>query len=220
MISGIIFDVDGVLLDSMEIWEHAGEWYLQRFGIAAASDLSAVLEEMTLEEGAAYLQNTYQLASSIPEIIAGINDVISDFYCRQVRLKEGVSEALAFFQQKHLPLTAATASDRGLIKAAFARLGILGYFSKIFTCSEIGAGKNSPDIYFAAQCEMGTRPADTWVAEDTLHSLRTAKQAGFRTVGIFDESSRRQQTAITELADLYLRDFRHPEEFYQQALQL
>lgn len=73
-------------------------------------------------------------------------------------------------------------------------------------CTEIGAGKERPDIYLAAAKALGTHPADTWVFEDALYAIKTAKAAGFYTVGLYDETSRNDQEAIAGLADCYVRE--------------
>ena len=69
-----------------------------------------------------------------------------------------------------------------------------------------GAGKERPDIYLAAAKALGTHPADTWVFEDALYAIKTAKAAGFYTVGLYDETSRNDQEAIAGLADCYVRE--------------
>ena len=68
MITGAIFDVDGTLLNSMYVWDNAGEWYLEGMGIEAEPGLGAVLYPMTMEDGAGYLQEHYGLRMSLNEI--------------------------------------------------------------------------------------------------------------------------------------------------------
>ena len=74
-IKGAIFDMDGVLLDSMPMWDHAGEMYLAGQGIKAEPDLEKVLFTMTMMKGAEYMQEHYGLELSAKEIIDGINAV-------------------------------------------------------------------------------------------------------------------------------------------------
>ena len=91
MIRGVIFDVDGVLLNSMPVWENLGEIYLERLGIEAEKGLGETLFAMSLEEGADYLIENYGLKQTPGEIIAGLNREVQDFYGRKVPLKEGVA---------------------------------------------------------------------------------------------------------------------------------
>lgn len=204
-IKGIIFDVDGTLLDSMKIWDEAGERYLRKKGLTAVEDLGAILFAMTMEEGAEYLKQNYGLQEGIQEIIHGINDTVLDFYENEVTLKSGVSELITYYKGKKIPITIATSSDREVIEKALSHVGILDDIQAIFTCSEIGVGKDKPDVYYAAADYMGIKASDIYVFEDALHAIKTAKEAGFLTVGVYDKTSDKVQEQIKEMADIYVR---------------
>ena len=94
MVKGVIFDVDGVLLNSMPVWENLGELYLQKFGIQAEKDLSEILYEMSLKEAAEYLISHYGLKQTVEEVTKGIVKEVEQFYVEKVPLKEGVREYL------------------------------------------------------------------------------------------------------------------------------
>ena len=101
----------------------------------------------------------------------------------------------------------ATSSDKTHIKRAFERLGILKYFTDIVTCSQIGKGKTSPDIYLACADKLGTAPSETLVFEDAVFAAETAHKAGFKTVGVYDESSRNDKNRIKAVCDYYADSF-------------
>ena len=84
MIKGVIFDVDGVLLNSMPVWENLGELYLNRLGIEAEKGLGETLFTMSLEEGTDYMISHYGLKMTPEEVIAGINREVRDFYEKRV----------------------------------------------------------------------------------------------------------------------------------------
>ena len=75
MINGMIFDVDGVILDSMELWDNVPVWYLQKHHRKAEENLGRKMFEMTLYEGAFYLQEQYLPELEIDEILAGIKEI-------------------------------------------------------------------------------------------------------------------------------------------------
>ena len=217
MIRGVIFDVDGVLLNSMPVWENLGEIYLERLGIKAEKGLGETLFAMSLEEGADYLIENYGLKQTPEEIIAGLNREVQDFYGRKVPLKEGVRGYLEEFRDRKIPMAIATSGDRANAEAALKRLKVLSYFRAVFTCSEIGSSKSHPDIYYAAALQLDTDPSDTWVFEDALHAIRTAKKAGFRTAGVYDRACGRDLAQIRDTADIYLPEFKSFELFWERA---
>ncbi len=207
MMKGAIFDLDGTILDSMPVWEDAGERYLKRLGVTAEADLGTKLFSMSMREGADYLKGRYRLSFTIDEIIGEINGIIRDFYIYEVPLKPGVKQFLTDMKEYGIKMTLATASDREVVIKALERLGIHRLFDGIFTCGEVGTGKTKPDIYYEAAKFMGLAPKDIWVFEDALYAVITAKEAGFVTVGIYDETSRDEQERIREVCDSYLSEF-------------
>lgn len=203
MIRGAIIDIDGTILDSMPIWDKAGEMFLRDLGIEAEPGLSKIMFCMSMVQGAEFLKNRYCLNMSRDAIIAGINHTIANLYgCAQ--LKEGAEPFLKTMQQMGIKMVAATSSDRQIIEKALTRLRVINYFEQLFTCTELGAGKEKPDIYLAAAEYLGTKPQDTWVFEDALHAIQTAQAAGFRTVGIFDASNLENTAEIKRTSDIYL----------------
>ena len=220
MIRGVIFDVDGVLLNSMPVWENLGEIYLEHLGIEAEKGLGETLFAMSLEEGADYLIENYGLKQTPGEIIAGLNREVQDFYGRKVPLKEGVRGYLQEFRDRKIPMAIATSGDRANAEAALKRLKVLSYFRAVFTCSEIGSSKSHPDIYYAAALQLDTDPSDTWVFEDALHAIRTAKKAGFRTARVYDRASGRDLAQIRDTADIYLPEFKDFDSFWKRASEI
>lgn len=206
MIKGAIFDVDGTVLNSMPMWDHAGERYLASLGVTAEPDLEKVLFALTMEQGATYIKEHYNLNLSVEEIRQGINDTIRNFYAHEVMPKPGIAELLEYFSLHGVSMTIATSTDRCHIEAALERLKLLHYFKKIYTSSEVGIGKDHPTIYLLAAKCMGTKPEETWVFEDACHAARTAYQAGFQVVGVYDESSKDVQDTLKKYSHIYTKE--------------
>lgn len=205
MIRGAIFDLDGVLLDSMAIWNDLGARYLQNQGIQPEPGLSETLFSMSMEQGAEYMKQHYHLSQTAEEILAGIQEMLQDFYFYKVKVKEGAKELLAFLQEKGIPMTAATSSPREHVTRALQRNGLLDYLKKIDTTSEVGESKHSPLIYRKAAEYMEIRPEETLVFEDSLYALQTAKQAGFRAIGVYDSAGETNQAGVKETGEVYLK---------------
>lgn len=220
MIRGVIFDVDGVLLNSMPVWENLGELYLKSRGIQAEKGLGEILFSMSLEEGADYLISHYGLDRNRDQVVKELAGEVNDFYARRVPLKAGVRQYLEEFREKKIPMVIATSGDRTNTQAALRRLHVFSYFQGLFTCSEIGSGKSQPDIYFAAALDMDTDPEETLVFEDAYHAICTAKKAGFHTAAVYDRSNDRHLGQIWKTADIYLPEFKDFGLFWNRVQRL
>lgn len=205
MIKGVIFDVDGTLLDSMPAWKDASLRYLASLHVEGEKDLSEKLERMSIEEGAAYVKERYQLEQSPEEIAAGTVKIVEDFYVHEAKLKPGVRDLLEKIEEQKIPMVIATSSIREHVEAALKRLGVFSHFRQVFTCSEVGMGKRQPEIYERAGGYLQANPEEICVFEDALHAVATAKKAGFYTVAVYDAANGKDWTEITGLADYSVR---------------
>ena len=204
-IRGAIFDVDGTLLDSMFIWDTIGETYLRSIGYQPKENLNETFKNMSLHQAARYYQTEYGVTQSIDEIMDGVNAMLERYYRFEVPLKPGAAELLERLRQNGVKLCIATATDRHLVEAALDRCGVLSCFGEIFTCNEVGHGKDEPDIFEAALRSLGTRREETLVFDDALYAVRTAKEAGFPVAAVYD-SHERSQAEVRARSDLYLED--------------
>jgi HAD superfamily hydrolase (TIGR01509 family) len=204
-ISGAIFDVDGTLLDSMSIWDTIGESYLRSIGYEPKENLNEVFNNMSLHQAACYYQSEYGVTLSTDEIMSGVNAMLEQYYRYEVSLKPGAEKLLEQLHQNEVKLCIATATDRYLVEVALRRCGVLSYFGEIFTCNEVGHGKDEPHIFEAALRFLGTERAETIVFDDALYALRTAKAAGFPVAAVYD-SHENAQAEVQTLADVYLEN--------------
>lgn len=204
-ICGAIFDVDGTLLDSMSIWDTIGETYLRSIGYEPREDLNDTFKNMSLRQAARYYQRAYGVTLSIDEIMRGVNHMLEQYYRYEVSLKPGAEKLLERLRQNGVKLCIATATDRYLVEAALGRCGALPYFGAIFTCNEVGHGKDEPHIFEAALHFLGTEKAETVVFDDALYAVCTAKEAGFPVAAVYD-SHARAHAEIYALSDFYLEN--------------
>ena len=209
MIKGAIFDLDGTLLDSMFIWDTIGEEYLRSLGKEPHEDLKETFMMLTLEEAAVYYREHYGVTLSVGEIVDGVNSMVEEAYRTKVTLKPGISEYLAWLKENGVRMCVATVTDRYLVEETLERLGVRHYFLEIFTCAEVGFGKDKPIIYQKALEHLGTEKSDTYVFEDLPFALNTAKTDGFPTVGVYDRHDAHQDE-LKELSDYYIRNFSDP----------
>lgn len=206
-VEGAIFDLDGTLLDSMPWWDDLGERYLRSLGKTPEPDIRYHFKRLTMEGSAEYMKTTYHLEQSIEEICKGVMAGIDFAYRECIPCKPGVERMLEALRHAGVPACVATASPRDVATAALERLGILEFFSAVFTCTEVGASKTEPTIFEVALAHLGTPRERTFVFEDSLHAIETAHAAGFPVVAINEPANIDDRECILKIADMSLEDF-------------
>lgn len=206
-IQGAIFDMDGTLLDSMEGWATAGEQYLRQRGITPRFGEADCLLYQGMIGAARHFQDAYGISDDVQTIIDGINEVVADFYATKAVPLDGVTEFLEALKARGVRMCVATATDRCLAQPTLERLGLLPFFDRIFTCTELVTDKTSPMIYDTAAAFMETPKETTWVFEDASYAVRTAKTAGYPVCAIYDRFEKRA-AYLRDTADRYVMSYR------------
>jgi len=206
-IKGAIFDLDGTLLDTMPVLERVEIDYLVTLGGHPKPGLAHILRTLNLAELSEFYRSEYGVNASLDEIYAGRNKLLEKYYNFDALLKDCVTPVLDSLRCDDVKMCVATASDRHLVEPAMQRCGILDYFERILTCGEENTSKSNPDIYIRAAELMGTEIRETVVVEDALHAIKSAKEAGFPVIAIYDVSAEDQAEEIKAISDYYFASF-------------
>ena len=202
-----IFDMDGTLIDSLMIWDviwsKFGETYLNDKDFRPNKEDDKKVRTLTLKDAMALIHCRYHIGQSEEELLSFANNIMLDFYSNQVVLKVGVKEFLEYCKSKGVKMCIATATAPELLNIALNHCGISKYFLKVFSCSDIGKGKDDPEIFMIAKEFLGENTNETWVFEDSLTAIETAVKIGLPTVGIYD-SFNYGQDKIKEIANEYI----------------
>lgn len=212
-ICAALFDVDGTLTDSMYIWESAGEMLLRRHNIEPPPTLRQELGAWTLHQTAVYFNNRFHLNDTPEATMDEICKMVEDEYFYKVQAKPHVREALEWLSGRGIALGIVTASERYHVEAACKRLGIWDYFQELFTCTEMGLTKHTPEIFIKAAAKLGASPEETIVFEDAPHAVTTAAGGGFWTAAVDDTYNRSHTAYLRETAHWFLTDYDQAEHF-------
>ncbi|MBP3333487.1 MAG: HAD family phosphatase [Clostridia bacterium] len=208
-IDGAIFDMDGTLVDSLIVWDfmwsEMGRMYLGDENFRPSREADKAVRTMILSDAMEYIHKLYSLGESGKELFNTANELIITFYKETVELKKGALELLEYLYKKGVKMCIASATATDLIEIALEHCKIRKYFSDILSCSEIGKGKDSPEIYLEALRCLDTPKESTWVFEDSFVALNTVSNIGLHTVGIYDKNNFDNDKSEM-LADIYVSD--------------
>lgn len=203
-IKGIIFDLDGTLIDSMQIWYDIDRRFLSENGVEnPPREISDKVKRMTVEQAADFFIEQFSLKCTQEYVIKRIEELVRIEYEEKIPLKPYAMELLDNLDNKGIPYGIATATYSSLARAVLERHGIYDRIKFLLTDAEYPRGKKFPDIFMGAAELLGTKPCETLVAEDSLHSVITAKNAGFITAAVYDEASAEDRTELEKKSDYY-----------------
>lgn len=201
-IKGYIFDLDGTIIDSMPLWYNVDRIFLSEHGITAPENISEIVKKMTVEQSSKYFLDTFKLKVSQQQIIDRIEQIVAENYKYTIPLKAGVESLINYLDSNSIPYGIATATYRTLAVACLTRLGLIDRIRFLETCSEIGKGKEYPDIFYKCVQDLNLNVNQVAVVEDSLYCVETSKKAGLFTIAIYDEASKEDWNDIKNVCDL------------------
>ena len=198
-----IFDMDGTLIDSMRYWKNLGREYLSKFGITENLDeIMRKIKPLTMTESAELFRIEFDLPGTKESIAEEMNWMMEEHYRNDIPLKDGVREYIFKLHTMGVHMCVASATDKELMKVCLERLGLLEYFQFLLSCEEVGAGKSKPDVYYESLCRLqktdSLSPEDVAVYEDAEYAIRTALDAGFYTIAVYDDSNKTKWEKLKE----------------------
>lgn len=203
-----IFDLDGTLLDSMGVWKEVDKIFLGRRGLPFSEEYGKAISSMKLELAADYTVKLYKLEEDPKDIIKEWLELAKEAFAEHIQPKPYGIEFLKQLRERKIPAAIATTSQKELYMPALTRLGILDMFDAIADSEAANCGKDRPDIFLNAAAAVKTEPKDCIVFEDTISGIRSAREAGFMTVGFLDPSMPQVHEEITVEADYTAFDFK------------
>lgn len=207
-IKGIIFDMDGTLIDSLSVWADSDREFLNGLGYEYSPEHSLAMKSMHFDSACEYLVQTFSLPFPAEEAGRRILEIVEKRYLYEMSLKDGAEDFIKAAHNAGIKMCIATSNKKSLAEGAVKNLGIAGYMEFVLTSDEVGCGKESPEIFLRAAEALGASPAETAVFEDSLHAVKSAKAAGFFVVGVHEALCGGEFAEIEKTADRAVRSFR------------
>jgi HAD superfamily hydrolase (TIGR01509 family) len=205
-IRALIFDMDGLLVDSEPLAAEAMTEFLARFGKKRQPNIQRQMLGRRLPEAVAICQEGYGLPGSLEELIELYATMRLDALRGKVKALAGAHEAIAFGQRASLPMAIATSGMRAHADLSLAETGLSGNFLVEVTGDEVERGKPAPDLFLTAASKLGVDPAYCVVFEDSLLGVEAALAAGMRVIAVptpQNEGRAREIGATVVVSDLH-----------------
>ncbi|SIR23159.1 HAD family hydrolase [Micromonospora avicenniae] len=183
MVDAVIFDLDGVIVDSEPVWEEVRRAYVATHGGTWQPDSQRRLMGMSTGEWARYLSAELGVARTAEQVATEVVDEMTRRYAERVPLIDDADEVVRRMAARW-PLGLASSSPTRLIAATLAATGLTDSFRTTLSTEETARGKPAPDVYLAVAQRLGVAPARCAAVEDSSNGVRSAAAAGMRVVAI------------------------------------
>lgn len=183
MIEAVVFDLDGVLVDSEHVWDEVREELARERGGRWHEDAQSDMMGMSSTEWSRYMHDVIGLPEAPEEINAEVVRRMQARYDTDLPLVEGAVESVRRIGAS-FPLGLASSSNRPLIDAVLERACVADLFQATVSSEEVARGKPAPDVYLEAARRLGVDPAHCVAIEDSGNGIRSARAAGMRVIAI------------------------------------
>jgi len=187
----IIFDMDGVLIDSEPHWKIVEIEIFRELGVPLTEAMTQQTTGLRMDACVEYWRERYPFAGDAAEISAEITGKMADWARSSGQALPGVSAAIAATRRQGIPLGLATSSDFSLIEAVVERLDLEGAFSAIASASEVDCGKPDPAVYQLCARRLGQTVDQCIAIEDSVAGVQSATRAGMKCIAVGEATASR-----------------------------
>ena len=206
-IQAAIFDLDGTLLDSTDLWNQVDRQFLHKRGFLVPVGYAEAVGAMSFREAAEYTIRRFCLTDEPEVLMEEWNQLAYYAYGHTVQLKKHAAEYLLALKERGIKLAVATGLPPRLYLSALQNCGILPLFDALCSTEETQRGKEFPDVFLLAAQRLEVPTEHCMVFEDTLSAILSAKQTGMIVCAVLDEKTAGSWEKIRQAADRYVADF-------------
>ena len=183
MIGAVVFDLDGVILQTEEVWDDVRGRYVVEQGGRYDADAQRAMMGMSAPEWSRYLAGELGVPGTPEQVSADVVRLMEARYREHLPLIPGAVEAVGRLAGRYT-LGLASSSNRPLIDAALSLSGLDRFFAATVSSEEVARGKPAPDVYLEAARRLGVDPHSCVAIEDSHNGIRSAHTAGMTVVAV------------------------------------
>ena len=208
MSKAYVFDMDGTLADSMiSVWGVMPLQFLKERNIPYPSDLLKRVLALGVPGLIKYYKEHFEISETAEEIQAWFISYGRDLYATSIPAKPFAKEALLALKAQGASLHILTGSPHVFLDPWVKRVGLEQLFDNIWSVDDFPVNKSHPELYKEISKRLGVPEKDCVMIDDSNVPLETAKLAGWKTIGIYDEVSKNNETEMRKIADKYIYSF-------------
>ena len=202
-----IFDFDGTISDTADLWRKVDEAFLGSRGFQVPADYARTLSVLGFEAGARYTIERFGLRESVEDICDEWNAMGRALYRDEARLRPGAEAYIRALRRRGVHVALATTNDPDVLNS-MRGIDMEALFETRVHGKDVPVPKSKPDIYLEAARRLGAAPADCIVFEDITVGIRSARGAGMLTCGLRSNDPVQDAEEVREAADLFQEDWR------------
>jgi HAD superfamily hydrolase (TIGR01509 family) len=192
MIKAVIFDMDGVMIDSEPLWEKTERILLARRNIDYSPEYRDLIVGLNQRDSGKLLRDTFSLGESVDEIISERIDILTSIYEEELELVPALTPLLEALRPRGYLLAVASSSPLRVISFVLDMFSLRPYFDAVVSGECTENGKPHPDIYLHTADRLGVRPQECVAIEDSINGVRSATGAGMYCIAIPDKRLSRE----------------------------
>ena len=182
MTRAVVFDLDGVVVDTEHVWDDVRARLTEEWGGTYTAQAQRTMMGMSSTEWSRYMHDALGLPQAPDEINAEVVRRMLERYRHDLPVVPGAVEAVTRLYEAGLPLAVASSSNRPLIEAVLETAGLRRHFAVTVSSEEVARGKPSPDVYLEAARRLGIAAGRCAAVEDSANGIRAAHAAGMRVI--------------------------------------
>ena len=207
MAAGVIFDIDGTLLDTIDAWHEVEDRLLADAGITLSKAERDELSSLTLDEAGVFFCERFDGVDTPEQVRDLIVEHLLDYYRTRSVPVAGAEEFVAQLHRRDVPMAVLSSSPQSFLQAGLGRTGLPERLRAIVSVDDVEGSKRDRATYHHVCSLLGTAPGDTWFFDDSWYALKAARAAGLRTVGVFSSDNCGTHEELARYSERVIEDF-------------